>query len=86
MHKAISKFYINILICDYFVVTLIPKNYTMLCIVPTPYSDSMGVNIGKGPSLYSDKHGGVKVKPFLRPVDNFLNEISSLHQNKATQS
>ena len=26
------------------------------------YSDSMGVNIGKRPSLYSDKHGGVKVK------------------------
>ena len=26
------------------------------------YSDSMVVNIGKRPSLYSDKHGGVKVK------------------------
>ena len=25
------------------------------------YSDSMGVNKGKRPSLYSDKHGGVKV-------------------------
>ena len=36
MHKAISKFYINILICDYFVVTLVPKNYTMLCVIPTP--------------------------------------------------
>ena len=28
----------------------------------TIYSDSMGFNIGKRPSLYSDKHGGVKVK------------------------
>ena len=47
----------------------------MLCIVPTPlkkqrslachYSDSMGVNIGKRLSLYSYKHGGVKVKIFL---------------------
>ena len=26
------------------------------------YSDSMGFNIGRRPSLYSDKHGGVKVK------------------------
>ena len=26
------------------------------------FSDSMGVNMGKRPSLYSDKHGGVKVK------------------------
>ena len=26
------------------------------------YSDSIGVNKGKRPSLYSDKHGGVKVK------------------------
>ena len=26
------------------------------------YSDSIGVNKGKTPSLYSDKHGGVKVK------------------------
>ena len=24
------------------------------------YSDSMGVNIGKWPSLYGNKHGGVK--------------------------
>ena len=28
------------------------------------YSDSMGVNIDKRLSLYSDKHGGVKVKFF----------------------
>ena len=26
------------------------------------YSDSMGINKGKRPSLHSDKHGGVKVK------------------------
>ena len=30
------------------------------------YSDSMGVNKGKRPSLYSDKHGGVKVKELVR--------------------
>ena len=51
----------------------------MLCIVldqieekkeisPSLYSDSMGVYIGKRPSLYSDKHGGVKVKKWVVPM------------------
>ena len=32
------------------------------------YSDSMGFNRGKRPSLYSDKHGGVKVNHLFIPV------------------
>ena len=72
MHEAIFQFHINISICDCFVVTLIPKLYHAVyrtySIEETKelslslYSDSMGVNAGKRPSLYSDKHGSVKVK------------------------
>ena len=70
----ISKFYINILISDYFVVTLVTKKlcHAVHCTYSIEetkelspslyYSESMGVNICKRPSLYSDKHGGVKVK------------------------
>ena len=37
----------------------------------SPYSDSMGFNQSKRPSLYSDKHGGVKVKIFCPQNTNF---------------
>ena len=36
------------------------------------YSDSIGVNKGKRPSLYSDKHGGVKVKELKVPKVAYL--------------
>ena len=38
------------------------------------YSDSMGVNKGKRPSLYSDRHGGVKVNSTERRDRLKINE------------
>ena len=70
MHNTIFKFYIDILICDHAVRYTYSIEETKELSLSL-YSDSMGVNIGKRPSLYSDKHGGVKVKQEIIGTTHF---------------